>query len=769
MARSKKKKKGFLAALRRLFWTAVLLGLVFILGFYASIRLGWFGPLPTAEELKNLSGANASIIYSTDGVQLGKIFKINRNAVDFEDLPTHLVEALIATEDARFYQHDGIDYRSLGRVLVKNIIMGDRDAGGGSTITQQLAKNLFGRSDHAALSIPVAKVKEMILAKRLERLYSKEEILTFYFNTVSFSENTVGIVAGTQRFFSKKPSQLQTEESAVLVGLLKANTYYNPRLNPEAALGRRNVVLQQMARYHYLTPERSEELQALPLKLDYQNLIQAAKAPYFVAQVKKEVRRLIEEIEAVQGLSIDPSTDGLQIKTTLHWRWQEAAEKNYREHLESAQQAFEKDWQKLQRQSTVQALVQKGLEKSVGYLSRKRNGWNSQALNAWSDSLRSMEVWQPDGMTVVEMSARDSVAHYLKLLRAGLVGLSPQDGALRVWVGGRHWQTMPFDNVLAKRQAASTFKPLVYAAALENGIEPCDYWSAAQEEYADYDQYRAENYDQEYTGYYSMTGALKRSVNTVAVKALWEVGMAEVSDLARRLGLAGDLPNSPVMALGAGSVTTLELAVAYAAFANGGFKVEPYMIEEIRSRDGKLLYSREEADLERVLPEDNAALMNAMLQKVVDSGTARSLRSRYGLRGNWAGKTGTAQQYRDARFLAYQPEMVLSAWVGGESPLLHFSSGRWGSGSTLALPLAGGLLRRAEGAGFPWATADFSALTPALKDQLDCPDYREENLIDRVKNFFDKELKKVLPDERADSTEEGPWWKRIFKGKKDRS
>lgn len=757
-AKSRKTKRSWSKLLFRIsFWGA----LAFFL-FIASVYLGFWGTLPSSKDLVEIQQSEASSMLSSDGEIIDKIYRVNRRIIEFEDLPEHLVQALVATEDERFFEHAGIDWRSLLRVLLKSIVMRDASAGGGSTISQQLAKNLYGREDYGFISILVNKTKEIIIAKRLESIYSKEDILALYFNTVSFSENTYGIGAGSERFFSKTVNRLEIEEAAVLVGLLKANTYYNPRLNPEPALRRRNVVLGQMQRNDYITASTRDSLQALPLELRYRNLIQKSPAPYFSAQVQKELQELLKDQYKPDGTNWDPRSDGLIIKTTLSAKKQADLKASFDKHLNNWQKRFNAHWSSREPWASSPQFFDRAKQASPVYKSLAARGLSDEQIEAFWEEKRPMQLFNPGGDFSGDYSLNDSLAHYLKILRGASVVLDPQSGAIRAWLGGPKHSYLPFDAAAAPHSVASTFKPFVIAAALEAGFEPCDYQAAERTLYPEYDNWEPRNYDDNYDGFYSMTGTLKRSVNTSTVKWFLATGGARVRDLSRSLGLGPQMPEGPSMALGTLAASPLQMAVAYGAFANGGYKVEPYFIESIQTKEGQYLYKRSSPDAKKVLSDETVELINEMLQAVVYDGTGRSLGRVFGVKKAWAGKTGTSQNYSDAWFAAYHPQEVSVTWMGGVSPLIRFRSGSLGSGSTMALPVFARYAQRQR------ETVEWPEVDEEILGMMDCPDYREENFWDRLKDALDIEIE-VSSDSSQNKEPKkeslGSWLERIFKKK----
>lgn len=724
--------------------------------------MGAWGPLPSAKELAAIRQSKASLVFAAEGDLIGSYYVVNRDPVTYQDLPESLIQALIATEDERFMEHQGLDWRSMARVFFKSILMGDASAGGGSTLTQQLVKNLYGRPDYAFLSMPVNKTREMILAYRLESIYSKQEILALYLNTVSFSENTYGIAAGARRFFKLAPRDLKTEQAAVLIGLLKANTYYNPRLNPEESLQRRNVVLQQMQRNDFLSQEECDSLQALALNLKYHNLDREGPAPYFLAQVETELKNILKGKVKSDGSPWDPKSDGLRIYTTLNASRQAALRASYRAHLGQWQQKFDAHWKNQSPWSEQASFFDRQMQATPYYQTLAARGLSDEQIQAELAKKRSMALFHPAGNVEGAYSMLDSLAHYLKLLRGASILLEPNSGAVQAWVGGPDYRYLPYDAVTSSHSMASTVKPFVMAAALEAGADPCEYQSAERREYPDYDNWSPRNYDGNYEGMYSMAGALKKSINTVTVAWFFEAGGERVAALAQKLGIAGSWPDGPSASLGTAAVSPMALAQAYAAFANGGNLVNPYFIEKVETADGTLLYHHERPKTEQVVSTETTQIINTLLQGVKADGTARALSSRYGSRYPWAAKTGTSQNYSDAWLVAYRPDLVSVTWMGGISPLLRFRSGSLGSGSAMALPVFGGFLKQME---TKLPAAAWPSLDSALVQKMDCPDYRDPNLLDDLQSLFKKKEGEKVEEDGEGTEESKSWWKKIFKKK----
>lgn len=665
--------------------------IIFIpLFFISSVQAGIFGHLPGKRELRNYRNATASVVLSHEGKTIGRFFSENRIAITFDQIPPHLVNALVATEDARFFEHSGIDSRSLIRVIFKTIIFNNRSAGGGSTITQQLAKNMYGRKDYLILSVVLNKAREVILARRIEKVFTKDEILTLYLNTVSFGENIYGIEAASQRYFSKPTTGLKVEEAALLTGMLKANTSFNPRLYPENALSRRNVVLAQMEKYGYLSDRASDSLSVIPLRLNYSKTDISGPADYFLVRVRMEAERIIKELPTYRGKELDIDRDGLIITTSLNLPLQLAAGEAFAAHMPK---------------------MQKRLDDQYNTSSGRR------ALKEIPDSLRRL----------------------MTTLQAGLLALDPETGAVMAWVGGIDFKTQPYDQVLARRQLASVFKPFIYAAALEDGIEPCRYLDNDSVTLSGFNDWSPENYNHSFGGKYSLAGALAQSMNIPTFSLFLMIGFDKVDRLWQSMGFSYPLVNLPSIAMGTAEASILEVARAYASFANGGTTVTPYLIESVKAPDGSVLWEYSPPqNQERVLSERSSILMGAMLEKAIREGTGASVHSVYGVKVPLAGKTGTSQNYADAWFAAFNPGLVIVSRVGASTPAIHFNNGSYGSGSSLALPLVALTLKKVERDKdiMDRINVPFAPLPPELAMALDCPDFRDKSFFDRLIDIF---------------------------------
>jgi penicillin-binding protein 1A len=719
--------------------------------FMISVNRGAFGHLQSTGELLHFKNATATIVLSSDGELIGKFFSENRTNIAYSQIPDHLLNALIATEDARFYEHKGIDSRSLFRVLFKSVLLNNPRAGGGSTISQQLAKNMYGRTNSGPFSILISKTKEAILAHRLESTFSKEEILTMYLNTVSFGEDIFGIEAASLRYFNKKVILLNISESAVLVGMLKANTYYNPRLHPENAITRRNVVLRQMEKYNYLKAQEADSLCKLPLTQNYTNIESSGPADYFLVEVKNEAEQILKNIQVMTGKQWNIEEDGLIITTTLNFPLQDYAVKSFREHLSVMQKKLKDQYQNPEGKRLIGQIAEREL-KTLNLTDRAKE-INIRQIFDWQNTRND------------SISVEDSLKHALLILHAGLLAIDPLTGAVKAWVGGIDFKTQPYDQIYARRQLASTFKPILYAAAFEDGMEPCQYLENDSVVLTGFEDWSPENYDRTYGGKYSLAGALAQSVNVPAFNLFSIVGFEKLDSLWRKMGFSSTLNNTPSLALGTAEASIMEVAEAYSSFANGGFKINPRSIITIKTPDGEIIFQNEFKDvIERIVTERSSILISAILQKAISEGTGSPMRSVFGVNLPLAGKTGTSQNYSDAWFTAFNPKLVIVTRVGASSGSIHFNNGSDGSGSALALPLVALTLKKVQQNDTlkNQLITPFPDLPAELEGILDCPDFKEKNILDRFLDLFQKKKKSFDQVNKKESPKKRPFFKRLF-------
>ncbi len=726
------KKHSIKRYIFRFILIAFLLGCLFLGLLFGSVYLGFWEPIPDYYAIKNIKNANSSVVYSDDGMILGRIYAENRIDIKFKNIPTTAINALIATEDARFYQHDGIDQRSMLRVLVKSLLLRNKSAGGGSTLSQQLAKNLYPRKYYGVMTMPVCKIKEAIIASRLEKVYTKKEILRLYLNTVSFGENVYGIESASHRFFYKTAAKLKQEEAATLIGMLKAPSYYNPRLHKSRAIKRRNVVLKQMQKYDFLTEKEMQMLQKKPLVLHYHKASRTKGiAAYFREHLRVTVNEILRQYPKSDGSFYNIYRDDLRIRTTIDSKMQRYAEQATKVHMKKLQHLFYQHWSKKKPWDGKNTLLSDAKRRSQRYRKLKREGRSIEEINRLFSSKKEMKIFTWNGEKRANMSPMDSIRHYIQFLNTGFLAIEPNSGKIKVWIGGIDFTHFKYDHIMAKRQVGSVFKPIVYATALEEGISPYDYLSNERRTYRKYDNWSPRNADNRYDGHYSMEGALAESVNTIAVDLLLKAGIDNTIDMAENMGITSRLPKVPSLALGVADISLREMLQVYATLANRGKYVPSYYISRIEDSQGRVIVDltpKSELSKQVIQPE-TADIINHMLQGVVKGGTGRSLRTVYGLKQPLAGKTGTTQSHADGWFIGYNSKLVAGAWVGGDDMRVHFRSLRLGQGASMALPIYGGFMQRLSNNKKygSIAKANISQPNANILKQLDIPYFLPEN------------------------------------------
>jgi penicillin-binding protein 1A len=687
--------------------------------------------IPANKELRKIQNPIASEVYTADSVLIGRYYIQNRTQVNYEDISPNIINALIATEDIRFFNHSGVDYRSLGRVFVKTLLLQNESSGGGSTITQQLAKNLYPRREYMMFSMIVNKLREVMIARRLESLYSKEQILALYLNTIPFGDNTYGIQAAAHRFFSTTAKDIRPQDAAVLVGMLKATHSYNPRLFPDNSKGRRDVVLSQMTKYNMLKPEVRDSLKALPLGLKFSVAKKETEiAPYFRENLKAELQQWFNENKKSDGSHYNLYTDGLKIYTTIDSKLQAYAEKAVAKQMKELQQQFFTHWGKEKPWGKNDQVVIDAARRTTRYKELKNSGMSEEdILNEMSKPVIT-QLFSWDGPKEAKVSPLDSIRHHLQFLNAGFLAMEPSSGEVKAWVGGIDHDFFQYDHVrvATKRQVGSIFKPLVYAAALEEGISPCEFISAGQETYIDDEgeEWTPKNSNYDYPVDYSMRGALAYSVNTVSVKLINRAGIGNTIKIARKMGIRSEIPDVPSIALGSSAISLMEMTGAYAAIANNGVSSFPYFVKSIQDREGNMLNDfKPEVSGKRVIAQETAELVRQMMRTVVDEGTASRLRWRYGIYNDVAGKTGTTQSNADGWFMAITPNLVMGSWVGADDPRIRFRNTELGQGANSALPLVAYFLKNvnADKRYANISKAKFPAISTSARRKLGCDLY----------------------------------------------
>lgn len=729
LARFRKQHRKTYNTLLTLSISAVVV-LVAVTSFVASIGMGAFGKIPTNEELIDIQNPVGSEILAADATLIGKYYIEDRLFIDLEAISPAVIDALVATEDARFFRHTGVDMRSWMRVFFKTILMKDRTSGGGSTLSQQLAKNLYPRHSYDYFPLVINKLREVFIARKMESLYTKKELLQLYLNTVSFSGNTYGIRVASKRYFNKMPKELKPEEAACLIAMLKATAMYDPLKHPNAAKARRNLVLEQMFRYNYLKLTEKDSLQALPLTLDYSPATHNdGLATYFRETLRLELNDWLTAYNKENRTNYDLYTDGLRIYTTINTRMQQMAEQAVETHLSSLQADFDKHWENHDRPWEDERLLNLAREQSDRYKILRARELSEKAIDSIFNEPITMNVfdWEKKEREV-KMSPMDSIRYYFKMLNAGFMAMEPQTGYVRAWVGGTDYHYFKYDHVRSRRQVGSTFKPLVYAAAIKKGIHPCSYIGNYLRTYSRYENWQPKNADHRYGGYYSMEGALSKSINAITVSLIMRTSPDSVATLANAMGIQSEILPVPAIALGAVDVSLEDMTTVYSTLANRGRRAQPIYLMRIEDRDGKVLLSNEQPQQSadnQTLTQDEADIMNEMLQTTVDRGTGVRLRYRYKFDTPLAGKTGTSQNHSDGWFMGYTPALVTGTWVGAESPTVYFRDLSLGQGANTALPVFAEFWKQllAEEQFDRYTKVEFAEPSVKVRSMLNCSSY----------------------------------------------
>jgi penicillin-binding protein 1A len=678
----------------RFFIKGVLaLGVLFVI-FIISVYFGLFGRVPTSKEVKLFRNMEASEVFSSDNVLLYRFDKENRLNIPFDSIPKHVVEALISSEDSRFYEHSGVDLKSLMRVIVKTVILRDKSSGGGSTISQQLVKNYFPRNSYWFLSTPINKFEEMVAAYKLENHFTKEQIVEFYFNTVPFGDTAFGIESAAQRFFSTSTSNLTVEQGAVLVGMLKATYTYNPIKFPEASKKRRDIVLNLMSQEKYISEKFKDSVTDLPLITKPKRLSRhQGKAKYFTEYVRLMMNDWLENNRKSSGKKYDLYKDGLKIYTSLNYAMQQYAEKAVAKRLKILQYEFDRQWGNEDPWNEVPIVLTNAIKNSDRYKTLKKAGLSEAKIQDSLNKPVKMKIFSHDGDRNVTMSPLDSIKNSLRFLHAGFIALEPKTGHIKAYVGGIDENYFQYDHVTTKRQVGSSFKPFVYAAAIENGISPCEMYPNILIKYPQYEDWEPKNSDYIYGGEFSVWGALAASVNTVTVQLMEKVGLLKIINLAKNMGIETELPEVPSLSLGTAELSLLEMARAYTTFPNYGKPMHEVILLKIVDREGITLNISPVKEVKNVYSEKTGQIMVEMLKRVVFQGIAAPIRYDFQLFGDIGGKTGTSQNQADGWFVGFTSNLVVGAWVGAENPAIHFKTMELGQASHTALPINGEFLR----------------------------------------------------------------------------
>ena len=700
--KKEKKAKGTYSKWIKPFWIIYISGILILALLFTFISMGWLGFMPSLAELENPETNQATEVYSCDGVLLGKYYFENRSNCKFEEISPSLVNALIATEDARFYKHSGIDLRALFRVGFG--VLTHNNKGGGSTITQQLAKNLFPRDPHASKAkLVLTKFKEWVVAVKLEHEFSKNEIMALYFNTVDFGNNSMGIKSASKTYFNKTPIELNTEEAALLVGMLKAPTKYSPTRNPNASTERRNTVLAQMNKYKYLTDNECDSLQQLPIDMSNFSVQDhtAGSATYFREYLRLYMNEWCKNNPKPDGSHYDIYSDGLRIYTTIDSRMQKHAEEAVYEHVcQYLQPMFFEHWRgkenapfaNLSKEETNR-ILKSAMRRSERYQRMKDAGASEEEILKAFNTKVKMKIFTWNGMKDTVMTPMDSIRYMKSFLHCGLMAVDVNSGHVKAYVGGTNYKYFQYDHVkLSRRQVGSTFKPYVYTVAMSTGdYSPCTMVPniPVTIHLPDGRTWTPRN-----SGHYKegqmmpLREALAQSLNQVSAYIMKQYGPNAVIELVRRMGMTSDIPAVPAICLGACELSLYEQVGAINCFPNQGVYVEPTFITKICDKEGNVIFT--------YVPKTNEAIDQVtafktvrLMQGVVDFGTGRRLRGQYQLTFPLGGKTGTTDNQSDGWFVGYTPVLTCGIWVGCEDRAAHFRSTALGQGARTALPVFG--------------------------------------------------------------------------------
>ena len=743
-----------------------------IVSLMLMLLLVWcFADIPSFEELESPDSKLATQVIAEDGEILTTFHIENRSYVSYEELSEHLVHAAVATEDIRFYRHSGIDFKSLGRVVFKTLLGGDSSQGGGSTITQQLAKTLYPREDVSSripgmskLKMVWIKLKEWITAVKLERNYTKDEIMTMYMNAIFFGSNAYGVKSASQTFFAKNPSELNVQESATLVGMVNKPTRYNPALNPDKSLLRRNFVISQMEKAGFITEHERDSIQQLPILLSYQ--IQdhnAGLAPYFRDMLRrtmnaKEPKRssyaqyedyVVDSLQwaddglygwlnknlKADGTRYDLDKDGLRIYTTINYKMQKYAEEAVAEHLgKDLQKSF---WRDLRYKTnkpfsndipkeTVDQLMKQARRWSDRYRMMKNSGASEQEIRKSFSQPVQMRVfsWNGKGYIDTLMTPDDSIRYYKSHLRAAFMAIEPHTGHIKAYVGGPNYRYFKYDNVRqGKRQVGSTIKPFLYTLAMQEGMTPCDkVVNVPQTFIVGDDTWTPKSTDKdEWIGQtVTLKWGLTKSSNNISAYLMKQYGPQAMVQMMRKMGVGSYLDPVYPLCVGSADLNVYEMVAAYNTFPSQGVFVTPIFVTRIEDNMGNVIGEFTNRKKEAI-SDYTAYLMANLMQGVVNSGTGVRLRSKYGLKGEIAGKTGTTNDQSDGWFIGYTPTLTAGVWVGAEDRQVHFESLSLGGGSNMALPIWGLFMKKVRSDGTLGVDETDRFIAPAgISLNLDC-------------------------------------------------
>ena len=700
-------------------WLIILSPFLAIFSLVSLASFEFFGPLPTFDQLENPSSNLATEIISVDSVVIGKYFFENRTSSTKQDIPDNFIDALIATEDIRFRSHSGIDVKSLARAII-GVFFGDGQTGGASTITQQLSKMLFTKTPASGVERIKQKLKEWVISAKLERRYTKDEILLMYLNRFDWVNNAVGIKSAARVYFNKKTQNLNVQESAMLVGMLKNPSLFNPNRRLELTTKRRDVVLSQMKKYSFITDTLYDSLVKTPIVLDFKKASHnEGLAPYFREYLREKMKKWCSTKIKPDGSRYNLYTDGLKIYTTIDSRLQKFAEEAVETHISSLQNDFYNHWKgytnapfpKDFEQEQIDAIIDQSMKRSVRYKRLKSQGKSLKEIRKSFEKKTEMKLFSWQGKIDTILSPRDSLIYSKFFLHSGLMSMEPSTGFVKAYVGGINYENFQYDHVTSgKRQVGSTFKPFLYSLAIQEGFSPCYQVPNVPVVFDKYKWRLEKDWSPRNSGGEDLEGltltlkyGLANSINTVTAYIMKQFGPHAVVDLARKIGIKSKILAVPSLCLGTFDLSVYEMVGAYSTFSNKGVWVEPIFVTKIEDKNGVLL--------EKFIPESNEAMsektadvMVRLLQGVVDgvysptankkSGTGVRLRFKYGFKNEIGGKTGTTQNHSDGWFMGITPNLVTGVWTGCEDRSVHFRDITTGQGANMALPIFAEYMQR---------------------------------------------------------------------------
>lgn len=718
-------------------WRTVIGGFLLFVLLLVVTYFGMFGPLPTFRDLENPKSNQATEVLSADKTVLGTYYVENRSSVNYSQLSPNVVNALIATEDSRFYEHSGIDFQRVLSLPFVNLLRAKKQ--GGSTITQQLAKNLFsGEIARNPFVRFTQKLKEWIIAVKLERRYTKQEIITMYLNTVDFGAyNTFGIKSAARTYFNVTPDKLTPDQAALLIGMVKGPGYYSPIRHPERALNRRNTILELMNKQGYLSEGQLAEMKQKPLALNFNPISHNdGPAPYFRAVLKQEIQRIFKDqnITKSDGTPYDLDRDGLKIYTTIDATMQQYAEEAQRQYMPALQAQFNEQWKGVSRWKNIKnfkLLLDQGMYRSDRYKQLQAEGKSEDEIRENFNTPDSLELFTWRGNVDTVMKPIDSIVYSKMMLRNAFMSMDPTTGYIKAWVGGTNFEHFKYDQVkVGTRQVGSTAKPFTYSVAIENGFSPCmevDNVPVTITGYGSEPWTPKQSMSDYLPGAITLRKALGYSQNYVAAYIMNEVKPVPVMELIKKMGITSDVPPYPSICLGVFNASVFDMTGAYSVFANHGTWTEPTFILRVEDKNGNTVYTRT-PKVVQVMDAQTAYVMTSMLKGVIEDGTGSRLRYKYGLTNPIGGKTGTTQENSDGWFMGVTPQLVTGVWTGCEDRDIHFRSTRLGEGANSALPIFALFMKKVydnPALGIK-RNVDFDAPKNGLNITIDCNAYKQQ-------------------------------------------